>query len=179
MIRTAANQFVTSLLMKIQLLVKLSTPAKLQLPFDNFKYFANLYVRATGAGLDLPAGEKEGGRLTRSMEKSHSSPASPGVAECLYSTHVQMVASLRFFALATKAYNNKKDCTNQRKSYNNHKLLESNTCQGDTEVMIRRILFVAVLAALLLSSFGCNMISGFGKDISGAADTVEGWITKP
>ena len=45
--------------------------------------------------------------------------------------------------------------------------------------MIRRILFVVVLAALLVSLFGCNMISGFGRDISGAADTVEGWITKP
>ena len=45
--------------------------------------------------------------------------------------------------------------------------------------MIRRILFVAVLVGLLVFLFGCNMISGIGKDISGAADTVEGWITKP
>jgi len=45
--------------------------------------------------------------------------------------------------------------------------------------MIRRVLFIVVLAALLVSLFGCNTISGFGRDISGAADTVEGWITKP
>ena len=45
--------------------------------------------------------------------------------------------------------------------------------------MIRRVLFIVVLAALLVSLFGCNTVSGLGQDISGAADTVEGWITKP
>lgn len=45
--------------------------------------------------------------------------------------------------------------------------------------MIKRVLLVVVLVALLVSLFGCNTISGFGRDISGAAETVEGWITKP
>jgi len=45
--------------------------------------------------------------------------------------------------------------------------------------MIKRMFLVAVLAALLVSLFGCNTISGLGKDITGAADTVEGWVTKP
>ena len=46
-------------------------------------------------------------------------------------------------------------------------------------LMIRRTLLVVVLVAMLVSLFGCNTISGLGKDITGAADTVEGWITKP
>ncbi len=45
--------------------------------------------------------------------------------------------------------------------------------------MIKRMFLLVFLAVLLVSLFGCNMISGIGKDISGAADTVEGWITKP
>jgi len=45
--------------------------------------------------------------------------------------------------------------------------------------MIKKTFFLVVLAALLVSLFGCNTISGLGKDITGAADTVEGWITKP
>jgi len=45
--------------------------------------------------------------------------------------------------------------------------------------MIKKMLFIVVLAALLVSLFGCNTVSGLGKDISGAADTVEGWITNP
>ena len=45
--------------------------------------------------------------------------------------------------------------------------------------MIRKVLFIVVLAALLVSLFGCNTVSGLGRDISGAAETVEGWITKP
>ena len=45
--------------------------------------------------------------------------------------------------------------------------------------MIKRVLLAVVLVVLLVSLFGCNTISGFGRDISGAAETVEGWITKP
>lgn len=51
--------------------------------------------------------------------------------------------------------------------------------KGDSKVMIRKMLLVVFWAALLVSLFGCNTISGFGRDITGAADTVEGWITKP
>ena len=45
--------------------------------------------------------------------------------------------------------------------------------------MIKRVLLAVVLVVLLVSLFGCNTISGFGRDISGAAETVESWITKP
>jgi len=45
--------------------------------------------------------------------------------------------------------------------------------------MIKRMLLLVVLAVLLVSLFGCNTISGIGRDISGASQTVEGWITKP
>ncbi|MBL7153978.1 MAG: entericidin [Phycisphaerae bacterium] len=44
---------------------------------------------------------------------------------------------------------------------------------------MKRVLLAVVLVVLLVSLFGCNTISGFGRDISGAAETVEGWITKP
>ena len=45
--------------------------------------------------------------------------------------------------------------------------------------MIKKMLLLAFLAVLAFSLFGCNMISGLGRDISGAAETVEGWFTKP
>ena len=45
--------------------------------------------------------------------------------------------------------------------------------------MVKKMLLAVVLAVLLVSLFGCNTISGLGKDITGAADTVESWITKP
>jgi len=45
--------------------------------------------------------------------------------------------------------------------------------------MIKKMLLLVVLAALFVSLFGCNTISGLGKDITGAAETVEGWVTKP
>ena len=82
------------------------------------------------------------------------------------------------FCACNKDYNSKKHCTNQSKSYNNFKLLERIDLR-DIKVMIKRMVFLAVLAVLLVSLFGCNTISGIGKDITGAADTVEGWITKP
>jgi len=88
-----------------------------------------------------------------------------------------MVAPLGFLRLQQR-YNSKKHCTNQTKSYNNFKLVERVGFR-DMKVMIKRMLFLVVLAVLLVSLFGCNTISGIGQDISGAADTVEGWITKP
>ena len=45
--------------------------------------------------------------------------------------------------------------------------------------MIKRMALVIFLAVLAVSLFGCNTISGFGRDISGAADTVESWFTSP
>lgn len=45
--------------------------------------------------------------------------------------------------------------------------------------MIKRMFLLVSLAVLLVSLFGCNTISGIGRDITGAAETVEGWITKP
>lgn len=45
--------------------------------------------------------------------------------------------------------------------------------------MIKKLILVVFLAVLATSLFGCNMISGLGRDISGAAETVEGWFTKP
>jgi predicted small secreted protein len=44
--------------------------------------------------------------------------------------------------------------------------------------MIRRLLLTAILAALLVSLFGCNTISGAGRDVTGASEAVEDWITK-
>ena len=88
-----------------------------------------------------------------------------------------MVAPLGFLR-SQQQHLSKKHCTNQTKSYNNLKLLERIGFR-DIKVMIKRMLLLVVLAALLVSLFGCNTISGIGKDITGAADTVEGWITKP
>ena len=45
--------------------------------------------------------------------------------------------------------------------------------------MIKKLILLVFLAVLAASLCGCNMISGLGRDISGAADTVEGWFTKP
>jgi len=45
--------------------------------------------------------------------------------------------------------------------------------------MIRRALLAILLVVLLVSLFGCNTISGVGQDITGASETVEGWIIKP
>jgi len=45
--------------------------------------------------------------------------------------------------------------------------------------MIKRIVLVIVLAMAAVSLFGCNTVSGFGRDISGASQTVEGWFTSP
>jgi predicted small secreted protein len=45
--------------------------------------------------------------------------------------------------------------------------------------MIKKMVLVIFLAVLAVSLFGCNTVSGFGRDISGAANTVEGWFTKP
>jgi len=39
--------------------------------------------------------------------------------------------------------------------------------------MIRRILGMAVIAALALAATGCNTIEGAGKDIKAAGSTVE------
>ena len=50
--------------------------------------------------------------------------------------------------------------------------------KGEREDMIRRLLLIAVLAVLVVSLFGCNMISGAGRDITGASDAVEDAITK-
>ena len=44
--------------------------------------------------------------------------------------------------------------------------------------MIRRVLLIAVLAVLIVSLFGCNTISGAGRDVTGASEAVEDWITK-
>jgi predicted small secreted protein len=44
--------------------------------------------------------------------------------------------------------------------------------------MIKRVLLIAALAVLVVSLFGCNMISGFGRDITGASNAMENWITK-
>ena len=45
--------------------------------------------------------------------------------------------------------------------------------------MIRRLILTVILGVLLVSLVGCNMISGFGRDITGASNAVENWITKP
>lgn len=45
--------------------------------------------------------------------------------------------------------------------------------------MVKRMIFIALLGCLLISLFGCNTVSGLGRDISGASQTVEGWISKP
>ena len=45
--------------------------------------------------------------------------------------------------------------------------------------MIKKMVLVIFLAVLAVSLFGCNTISGLGRDMSGAAHTVEGWITSP
>ena len=50
--------------------------------------------------------------------------------------------------------------------------------KGEREDMIRRVLLIAVLAVLVVSLFGCNTISGAGRDITGASEAVEGAITK-
>jgi predicted small secreted protein len=51
--------------------------------------------------------------------------------------------------------------------------------KGDCEDMIRRVLFVVVLAVLLISLLGCQTIAGMGRDVTGASEAVEGWITHP
>ena len=51
--------------------------------------------------------------------------------------------------------------------------------KGDRENMIRRVFLVAVLAVLLLSLFGCQTVAGMGRDVTGASEAVEGWITRP
>jgi len=45
--------------------------------------------------------------------------------------------------------------------------------------MIKKMIVLIVLAVLAVSLFGCNTISGLGRDISGASETVKGWFTKP
>ncbi len=45
--------------------------------------------------------------------------------------------------------------------------------------MVRRVLLVVVLAVLLISLFGCQTIAGMGRDVTGASEAVEGWITHP
>jgi len=55
---------------------------------------------------------------------------------------------------------------------------EGRVSKGECEDMIRRLLLTVLLAVLLVSLFGCNMISGLGRDITGASNAVEDWITK-
>ena len=45
--------------------------------------------------------------------------------------------------------------------------------------MIKKMLLLAFLAVLAVSLFGCNTVSGVGRDISGASDTVDGWFSNP
>jgi len=45
--------------------------------------------------------------------------------------------------------------------------------------MIKKMILVIFLTVLAVSLFGCNTVSGVGRDISGASDTVKGWGTKP
>jgi predicted small secreted protein len=56
---------------------------------------------------------------------------------------------------------------------------EGRVSKGEREDMIRRLLLTVILGVLLVSLFGCNMISGFGRDITGASNAMENWITKP
>ena len=55
---------------------------------------------------------------------------------------------------------------------------EGRVSKGEREDMIRRLLLTVILAILLVSLLGCNMISGFGRDITGASNAMENWITK-
>ena len=45
--------------------------------------------------------------------------------------------------------------------------------------MIKKMILVIFVTVLAVSLFGCNTISGAGRDISGASDTVSGWFQKP
>jgi len=55
---------------------------------------------------------------------------------------------------------------------------EGRVSKGEREDMIRRLLLTVILGVLLVSLFGCNMISGAGRDITGASEAVEDAITK-
>jgi len=43
--------------------------------------------------------------------------------------------------------------------------------------MIRQLLLMVILAALLFSLSGCQTIAGAGRDITGASNAVESWIS--
>jgi len=45
--------------------------------------------------------------------------------------------------------------------------------------MLKKMLLMLVLAVLLVSALGCQTVAGLGRDITGASEAVEGWITKP
>ena len=45
--------------------------------------------------------------------------------------------------------------------------------------MIKKMILVIFLTVLAVSLFGCSTVSGLGRDISGASDTVKGWFSKP
>lgn len=55
---------------------------------------------------------------------------------------------------------------------------EGRGSKGEREDMIRRLLLTVILGLLLVSLVGCNMISGAGRDITGASEAVEDAITK-
>lgn len=45
--------------------------------------------------------------------------------------------------------------------------------------MIKKMILVIFVTLLAVSLFGCNSVSGVGRDISGASDTVKGWFSNP
>ncbi len=45
--------------------------------------------------------------------------------------------------------------------------------------MVRKLLLAIILVALLISLLGCQTAAGLGRDITGASQAVESWITKP
>ena len=45
--------------------------------------------------------------------------------------------------------------------------------------MIKKMILVIFLTVLAVSLFGCNTVSGLGRDISGASKTVTGWFSDP
>ena len=44
--------------------------------------------------------------------------------------------------------------------------------------MVRKVLLAVILVGLLVLLFGCQTVAGAGRDVTGASEAVEGWITK-